>query len=477
MAMMGLILMAFTLRIYHLGYQSLWRDEVDAIRFSDGSIIELVQAMTRVGHNGPLYYVMLRGWRALTGDSEFALRYLSLVGGVFMIAMTYRVCRRFTFDYMTAFLTTCLMTTSPYLIWYSQEAKMYTWLPSLVLVSVYAYKSALWENKTIKWWIIFVIATSLSFYIHILSPLMLGVYIVWAILQWEHVKPRLKGWMIAMGSLTLPYLPLVIWQGNTLLTTTDLGHQFYPFMEQMQLLTHFYSHGVIKSDYSIYFIIIAFTLIYFGFMANFGGQDINGPVPTLRHRSYILLWLVIPVFAIYIISLRIPIFEDRYLIYVVPSYYMLMALGLVALIKRFHWGMIIIFLIVITNNIFEFDKQTHAILKADFRRVATYIAQASEPSPYIIFQMPYLEYTFRYYFPDSYHAIEGPWTNNDKPKEDLAQEMTELTQDVKIVWFVVSEETTWDERQLTRAWLNEHGILLNENQFIGVEVYQYILGE
>ncbi|HEY84973.1 MAG TPA: hypothetical protein G4N96_07685, partial [Chloroflexi bacterium] len=126
--MLAVVLLAFALRVYHLDAQSLWRDEVDAIRYSSGSLGYLLSVLPQEGHNGPLYFAALRLWRALTGDSEFSLRYFSTVGGVLMVALTYQVARQFRLARAVGVIAALLAAASPYLIWYSQEAKMYTWL-------------------------------------------------------------------------------------------------------------------------------------------------------------------------------------------------------------------------------------------------------------------------------------------------------------------------------------------------------------
>ena len=62
LALLLVILLAFGLRLYHLDYQSLWRDEVDALLFARQGIAELLPLFKTPGHNGPLYYVMLHFW-------------------------------------------------------------------------------------------------------------------------------------------------------------------------------------------------------------------------------------------------------------------------------------------------------------------------------------------------------------------------------------------------------------------------------
>ncbi|HEM62277.1 MAG TPA: hypothetical protein ENO24_08300, partial [Chloroflexi bacterium] len=141
-----LVLLAFGLRLYHLDYQSLWRDEMDAILFARQELGQLLALFVKPGHNGPLYYLILHGWVRLAGDSEFSVRFPSLVCGVLGVPLVYLVGRLWLGS--TASLTAAtLATTSPYLVWYGQEGKMYTLVLLLSLLSTYVYLMALERNR------------------------------------------------------------------------------------------------------------------------------------------------------------------------------------------------------------------------------------------------------------------------------------------------------------------------------------------
>lgn len=508
----SLLLLAFALRVYHLDYQSLWRDEVDAIRFSSWSLIDLVQGLVQRGHNGPLYFLVLRGWRALTGNSEFALRYFSVLGGILNIPLTYQVGRCLGTTKFTAGLAVILMATSPYLIWYSQEAKMYTWLVTLILMAIYAHQTALkMKPGHILWWGIFITFTSLSFYTHILAPLMLTVYITWAGLQWSLVKKHQTYWLVSLGVLTLPYLPLVLWQSSLFFEGTNSGHPFYTLPEMGSLLINFYSGGIFRTPYSL------FLITGTGFLAIIGfGFYLTGLVTPKQRKLALFLatWLILPIVLVYLISLRVAVFEDRYLIYLTPTYYLLMALGLTMLTRFGRWSSAIILIVFVGFNIWATYRQANIKVKTDFREVANYIANTLNPpensfdnvtdlipdsyvfeqflpltltsspvvqptkhevqfGPHIMFQMPYLQYTFEYYFDQPYQPLGGVWTNNGQLPTEVAAEMAARTTGLNGLWLVVAEEEQWDSRRLTRQWLNDNAIIEYEEHFSYVSVYKY----
>ena len=90
--LVAVCLLAYVLRVLYLDGQSLWRDEVDAIRFANRPVDLLLGTFRTPGENGPLYYLLLRPWLVLAGLSEFSLRFFSLFFGVLAVPLTYRLC-------------------------------------------------------------------------------------------------------------------------------------------------------------------------------------------------------------------------------------------------------------------------------------------------------------------------------------------------------------------------------------------------
>ncbi len=88
-------------------------------------------------------------------------------------------------------------------------------------------------------------------------------------------------------------------------------------------------------------------------------------------------------------------------------------------------------------------------------------------------QLPYLQYTLAYYYKGDYTLLEGLWTNDGKSEAEVDAKMTALTTNLTDLWLVVSEEETWDQRHLTRGWLDAHADLVDHARFTRVDVYHY----
>jgi hypothetical protein len=184
-------------------------------------------------------------------------------------------------------------------------------------------------------------------------------------------------------------------------------------------------------------------------------------------------WTLLPLLIVYLISLRVAVFEDRYLIYIVPGFYLLVGVGLVLLRRysRLLAGLCLGLLLAI--NLLGIWQQQRQPIKADFRAVAAYLARQPQPTSPIMLQMPYLRHTLNYYYPGKHEILEGLWTNNGKTEAEVDTEMIALTADLSNLWLVVSEEEAWDSRHLTRAWLDSHARLVDQAHFMRVDIYHY----
>ena len=120
--------------------------------------------------------------------------------------------------------------------------------------------------------------------------------------------------------------------------------------------------------------------------------------------------------------------------------------------------------------------------KSDFRSAAAAVAKAVQPNDTLVFQIPYIQTTFDYYYHQPYASIAGPYTNhpgnNDGYQDSEAAIFAQLDQvfaGKTGVWLIASEVAMWDQRNLLQRWLDAHGTLTQENVFAQVTVTHYQL--
>jgi len=474
----GLVLLAFALRAYHLDYQSLWRDEVDALRFALFPLPKLLGTFAQGGWNGPLYFPLLRIWVSGAGQTEFALRFPSLLGGVLAVSLTYALGRRVG-SHRLATLGSLFVATSPYLVWYSQEAKMYALLAAGALLSWHLYLRAL-EGGGRGAWVGYVLVTSLCIYLHLLAVLLIPTQAAAFLLQWNRYRGRIRSWLGAMAALTLPYLPLARWEIPLLFSDFQTGHPFYPLDQMLIILLQSFSLGI--SPHSILQVLFPHSQHLTSLFPH-EGLIITlflGLAGLLLYRDrkslqLVLCWLLLPPVIVYLISLGMPIFNARYLIWIAPALLLLLGMGLIAVREQSRLLFILCLIGVLIVDGGTLWVQSHTPIKSDFRQAAAYVRARRQPDEPILFLIPHVRHTFEYYYGPADPWAGGPYTNGGLGLEEVERRLQEATGGAQSVWLVMSEPALWDERGLVWQWLESNGHRTDETALARVRVARYAL--
>jgi mannosyltransferase len=487
---------AFGLRVVGLDFQSLWRDEVDALRFATRSLPELFATFRQPGENGPLFFLTLRPWLAVGGHSEFSLRFPSAWMGALAVPMVYVLLRRLT-GRRPALLAALLAVAAPYLVWYGQEAKMYAALTLFVLLSLWLTIQAMQRGRWWRWLLLYAV-TSCCFYVHLLAVLVVPVQVLWILVLPVGWRPA-RRWLAAaayLAALLMPYLPLLRWQVGMWQQAFETGHPFVPIGDILAVMAVAYGRGVlaVKAPLTLLPVILALVagLVVWATRepASHAGANMrNAGTPPLGGRWRVVGalagWLFLPPLAVYGISLRVPVFTDRYLIWCMPAFLALVSLGVVALAGVWRPLGVAVLAGILVASLAGVWAQSSQPIKADFRAAADFVRTHQQPGDLLLFQIPYGRYTFSYYsndgVPDGLPMmgglswVEGPFTNNGASEAAVAEQMAEETNGARAVWLIASEAPLWDQRELTRRWLSERGRVTDQAEFARVSVARYQL--
>jgi len=145
-ALLAVIVLATGLRFYHLGAQSLWGDELSSWRLSGHSVLEAVRG-AYVDTQPPGYYALLYLDRQIFGESAWALRLPSAVAGVLSVPAIFLLGRRLYSD-REGLAAALLAAVSWAPVYYSQEARAYSLLLFLSILTVYFWWGMLQELRT-----------------------------------------------------------------------------------------------------------------------------------------------------------------------------------------------------------------------------------------------------------------------------------------------------------------------------------------
>ncbi|MCJ7629227.1 MAG: glycosyltransferase family 39 protein, partial [Longimicrobiales bacterium] len=127
------LMLGGALRVYGLGAENLWLDEVSTVRRMGLTFRELFFDIGS-GTQLPLYFWISKAWCALAGTGESALRCPALVFGLLIIPAVFFLGRE-VLDETVGAWSAFLVAINPYLIHYSQEARPYTLFALLAVVA------------------------------------------------------------------------------------------------------------------------------------------------------------------------------------------------------------------------------------------------------------------------------------------------------------------------------------------------------
>lgn len=136
---LGCVLLGVVLRL--VPSSPLWLDESLSVNIAAAPLGRIDDLLRHDGHP-PLYYYLLHGWIELFGTGAAAVRALSVVIGLALLAMIGVVARRHGGPRL-ARATVAVVAMSPFAIRYSSEARMYELVSLLALVGWWLLDHAL----------------------------------------------------------------------------------------------------------------------------------------------------------------------------------------------------------------------------------------------------------------------------------------------------------------------------------------------
>src|SRR5581483_9807586 len=440
-----LTVVAFALRVFELDKQSFWYDEAFSVYLSRFDLATIT-ARTAADLQPPLYYYLLNLWMLLAGDFEFAVRFVSLFFGVLTIPLMYVTARRL-FNTTTGLFAALIATLSALYLWYSQEARMYTLITFLGLLSSYALLRAVSANSSRNWWITFALANIAAVYAHYFAFTIIAfqlIYALWVVLRDR--RSAIRDTLIAFLAIFIVFLPCVPFMLNRLGEDASyfrgdlkldeaVRHIFINFATGESVL-----EGIAQYIAVLWLVVLVIGLIAYAIdrrslaaIAVFDSRVRNEnrnpiardklstadhirlsapyPLPAILFSA---LYLIVPLALLLFLFSRNPKFNARYLMFASPGLYLLLAVGLASLLSLMQsrntlarvasgaaFALIALALfgtsLYAVNNAY-FDP---AFTKADFRGVANYISANAGDDEAIILTSGHLFPAFDYYYRDA----------------------------------------------------------------------------
>ncbi len=186
-------------------HDSLFADELSTYWIISGrglgGVISTVHTDAEI--TPPLFFVL--SWLTTRLDlSAEMLRAPSFIAGVATIPLVYVVGSR-AVGRSAALLAAALTTLSPFMIYYSAEARGYALMVALSILSTLAMLVVL-EDRRARWWVLYGASSCAAVYSHYTAVFVLGAQLLW--LLWAYPDARPAALLANLGAV-LGFLPWV----------------------------------------------------------------------------------------------------------------------------------------------------------------------------------------------------------------------------------------------------------------------------
>jgi len=318
-ALLGITLLATGLRLAGLGSKGFWFDECFTYTVTLAPLEDSLSTLLVAGIYSPLYFLLLRPVVALTGSSEYAFRFPSVVFGVLAVPLIYRLGSRLA-GKATGVVAALLLTICPFHIWYSQDARMYAPMAFFSLAAM-AHFAAFLQGRSRQR--LFALSSGLAYLMHYATISLLYVQVVSLL---PSRRGQLRRWF---GVQALAFLPLVPWLALYVAHgIRPAGLSWIPRPAALAPLRTLWNFTTGDPT--------ALTPLLALAAAAVGLVFVRGLLQPDTERGLLLWWLFLPMGFLFLLSLRRSYYVDRYLMASLPAYLLLLARGVTSW-RRLTW--------------------------------------------------------------------------------------------------------------------------------------------
>ena len=206
----GIVAVAAIVRFATLDQQSYWYDEavtVGLIRMDFGDMLDRIPDSESTP---PLYYMLAWLWAELFGTGEVGLRSLSALLGTAFVPVAYLIGARAA-SVRVGLVAAVLAALNPLLVWYSQEARVYSLLVLVSGLSFLFFIKLLTGDPRRRTLVLWAVISGVALATHYFAAFLVAIEAVWLLAAAAHRRPVVIA-CAGLVAVELAHLPLLLHQ-------------------------------------------------------------------------------------------------------------------------------------------------------------------------------------------------------------------------------------------------------------------------
>jgi mannosyltransferase len=482
--LVGIVLVGCSLRLYGLDAESFWRDEVSSVNVASLELPQIIANRSADVHP-PLYYFLLHYWIALWGSSAFAVRSLSSVCGILAIWPMYRI-GTLLFNHRVGLLSALGLALSEFQIQYSQEAKGYSLMGLLTVLSFVSLLQMLRQHGRFAA-TRYVLSTSLLMYTHVYALFVVisqSLYYFFVARLSSAKTINIRRWLLLQGALFLAYLPWVRVLCHQISTVQE-GFWFHQ-PTVFSLWNTFVAYSGSRFAFVLFLSLVCIAVFVktkekFDRCKQEARDSCRGCLfQSIKSEwgdatSLLMIWLLTPLLVPFVISLWTePIYLTRGTIGAAFAFHVVVARGVDLLSTRRSTSCVLIGVVVVVSfvNVMGYYRK---MTKEQWRDVAAYIDVHVPAHAVLLFSPSFCQRPFDYYSHRNdlnKHALVD--IVSDKEERTRAESQVELV-DEERVWVIACDKhrTGVDEKH---SLMTDYLVTLDK-RYIGITLLGFLRKE
>ena len=498
-AAIGITLFGSILRIYQLGAENITCDEGYSIRLAGLGIDQIIKTLFTSDFNPPLHFLLLRYWTGAFGNSEVSARLPSAILGAASIFAIYKL-GQLIFNRRVGLIAALLLSLSWFQVYYSQEARAYSLMVLMSILSLYYFVSLLKERNT-KNSALYLVFSAFLLYSHLFGAFIVAaqnIYVLYLFLakrgksEGAFRRWALCGWTLHQLALLAAFSPWLFVLSNQVFRAKELANTSSWVIEKptsmsvLQPLVSFAGSTWLLLLYSAAIIGASVTsgmgkrLLLSEFQAPSTTTDRTPFKDILRMGSdgakisLLAIWLLAPSFLALVISYTsVPIYIDKYLIGSSPALYLLVARSMDRLADKSLTAAAIAIALIVSLSGYGLWDIYATVNKKQSKDMASVIDEnASAGDLVIINPRNYVENVFDYYSRRTDLVEVGFPSRGFYANQKNVAELYPIVKNYDRVWLVKFLD---DEKGLAliKGALNRTHELAGDGRYAGVELFYY----
>jgi hypothetical protein len=412
MIVAALVVVGLAVRVVLM--RSIWVDEAISIHQAHMSLGGMLDNLRATDRHPPLHYLILWLVVRLFGDGELAVRGPSILASAALIPVLF-VTGRELFDRRTGLVAAGFATFAPLIVWYGQEARMYSLFMLLGAVALWAQVKVLRDGRN-RYWVAYAGVTIALLYTHYFALIPIAIQqVVFAVAAWKRshaglpVRNLVIGIWLTWLALLVAAAPLASFAAEQFSHSQTAGMGFGGAPSAAAPLS------IPGSSASLYAILSNFVWAIWGYHANSTMLRIAALWPLLMLLSLALMgqrrsdWTRVvlalalgPVLLLLFVGLvKRDLFEVRYFVATVPMMMLLLARSVAGGPRRRTPAIVATAVLGLTLVIGLADQQLNPNNPRDFdfRGALEQIRSEAKPGDTVLYAPDYLRDVVGYYSP------------------------------------------------------------------------------